>query len=93
MHGRVRGAVQLALIKLLLVPAFALAFAWWVLGLRGVPLGVVVMAAALPIGSNPLIFAQRYATLEGEATAAIVVSTLGFVALAPLWLAILEWLH
>ena len=91
-HGRVRGALELSLIKLVLLPAVALAFAWWVLGLRGVPLGVVVMAAALPIGSNPLIFAQRYATLEGEATASIVISTLGFVALAPLWLALLELL-
>ena len=43
--------------------------------------------AALPVGSNALIFSQRYATLEAEATAAIVFSTLGFVLTASFWLA------
>jgi hypothetical protein len=33
---------------------------------------VLVMMAALPVGSNALIFAQRYETLQAEATAAIV---------------------
>jgi malonate transporter and related proteins len=63
--------------------------AHWGFGLAGLPLAVVVMMAALPIGSNALIFSQRYETLEAEATAAIVFSTLGFVATAPLWLLIL----
>ena len=49
-------------------------------GFEGLPLAVVVMMAALPVGSNALIFSQRYAALEAEATAAIVFSTLGFVA-------------
>jgi malonate transporter and related proteins len=35
------------------------------------------------------LFAQRYATLEAEATAAIVASTVGFVATVGLWLAVL----
>jgi len=46
------------------------------------------MMAALPVGSNALIFAQRYRTLEGETTAATVFSTLAFVVSAPMWLAI-----
>jgi malonate transporter and related proteins len=66
-----------------------LVVAHWGFGLAGLPLAVVVMMAALPIGSNALIFSQRYETLEAEATAAIVFSTLGFVATAPLWLLIL----
>ena len=76
--------------KLLLAPAVVLAVGHWGLGLAGTALSVVVMAAALPVGSNALIFAQRYDTLQGEATAAIVISTLGFVVTAPLWLAILH---
>jgi len=52
-----------------------------------------VMMAALPVGSNALIFAQRYRTLEAETTAATVFSTLAFVVTAPLWLALLAWLH
>jgi hypothetical protein len=51
---------------------------------------VVVMMAAMPVGSNALIFAQRYRSGEAEATAAIVVSTLAFTATAPLWLALLS---
>jgi len=38
------------------------------------------------VGSNALIFSQRYETLEAEATAAIVFSTFAFVLSAPFWL-------
>lgn len=71
------------------LPAVVLAVAHWGFGLSGVPLAVLVMAAALPVGSNALLFAQRYATLEAEATAAIVASTVAFVATAALRLAVL----
>jgi len=49
-----------------------------------------VMMAAVPVGSNALIFSQRYETLPAETSTAIVVSTLAFVATAPLWLAVLH---
>ena len=75
---------------LVVLPGAVLLIGYWGMGLRGVPLSVVVMAAALPAGSNALIFSQRYATLEAETTAAVVFSTLGFVVTAPLWLAILQ---
>ena len=52
-------------------------------------LAVLVMMAALPVGTNALLFAQRYAVLEAEATAAIVASTFAFVATAGLWLTVL----
>ena len=91
-RGAVKGAGLASAIKLLLAPALVLAIGHWSLGLSGLPLAVVVMAAALPVGSNALIFAQRYHTLQGEATAAIVFSTLAFVVTAPFWLAILQLL-
>jgi malonate transporter len=50
------------------------------------------MMTALPVGANALIFAQRYQTLEAEATAAVVFSTVGFVLAAPLGLAVLALL-
>jgi malonate transporter and related proteins len=87
--GHLRGALAVTLGKLLLLPAVVLAVAHWGFGLSGIPLAVLVMAAALPVGSNALLFAQRYATLEAEATAAIVASTVGFVATVGLWLAVL----
>ncbi len=90
--GRVRAAVTLTLIKLVVAPVLVLGVAHWGFGLQGLPLAVVVMMAAMPIGSNPLIFSQRYETLQAETTAAIVFSTLGFVLTAPMWLSMLAWL-
>ena len=92
LRGPSRAAFALSAVKLLLMPALVLAVAHWGFGLAGVPLAVVVMMAALPVGSNALIFAQRYRSNEAEATAAIVISTLGFTATAPLWLALLSHL-
>jgi malonate transporter len=89
-RGALRAATLLAAIKLAVHPLAVLAFARLVVGLTGVPLAIVVLLAALPVGSNALIFAQRYATLPGETSTAIVVSTLAFVVTAPLWLAILH---
>ena len=91
MRGAARGAVVLTIVKLALLPALVLVVARWGFGLTGLPLAVVVMMAALPVGSNALIFSQRYETLQSEASAAIVFSTLAFVATAPLWLAALHF--
>jgi predicted permease len=87
--GRMRVAFGFSLIKLVVAPALVLAFAHGVLGISGLPLAVMVVMAALPIGSNPLIFAQRYGVLVGEVTAATVVSTAAFVVVLPLWLVVL----
>jgi malonate transporter and related proteins len=90
MQGRWRVAVGLSVVKLLVLPAVVWAVAGGLLGLKGLPLAVVVMMSALPVGSNALLFAQRYRALEGEVTAAIVLSTVAFVATAGLWLALLR---
>ncbi|MDM0074438.1 AEC family transporter [Variovorax sp. J2P1-59] len=69
-----RGALVQALVKNvvhpLLVAGIGLA-----LGLRGLPLTVMVVAAALPIGANVFLFSQRYRTAEELVTASVVVST------------------
>jgi len=85
-RGAAREAVAVSAGKLLVQPALVFAAAHWAACLHGEPLAVVVMAAALPSGSNALLFAQRYQTLEAEATAAIVISTVAFVVTAPFWL-------
>ncbi len=91
-RGNVRGALHVTLLKLAVLPALVLLVAHWGFGLAGQPLAVLVMMAALPSGSNALIFAQRYETLQGEASTAIVVSTVAFALTASLWLAVLAWL-
>ncbi|MEO5845214.1 MAG: AEC family transporter [Caldimonas sp.] len=89
-RGSMRGALVLSFLKLVVQPLAVLAFARGVIGLTGVPLAIVVMMAAVPVGSNALIFAQRYETMQAETSTAIVVSTLAFVVTAPLWLALLQ---
>ncbi|EHR69739.1 putative permease [Burkholderiales bacterium JOSHI_001] len=88
----VRGAVLISTWKLLGQPALVLVVAHWGFGLSGLPLSVLVMMAALPTGSNALIFAQRYGVRAGEATAAIVFGTVGFMATAPLWIGVVALL-
>jgi len=88
-QGAAKVAVGLSVLKLLVLPALVLTIAHWGFHLNGVPLAVVVMMGAMPIGSNALIFAQRYRVLEAETTAATVFSTLAFVVTAPLWLVVL----
>jgi predicted permease len=89
LQGRLRGALAIAAVKLLLLPALVLGVAHWGFGLGGTPLAVVVMMAAMPVGSNALIFAQRYDTLQAEVTAAMVITTAAFALTAPLWLGVL----
>ena len=92
-RGAAKGAVLMSLLKLLVLPTVVLVIGHWGMGLQGLALSVVVMAAALPVGSNALIFSQRYETLEAEATAAIVFSTFAYVVTAPLWLTLLSHLN
>lgn len=88
-QGQWRSALVITLAKLVALPALVLVVAHWGFGLAGLPLAVLVLLAAMPTGSNALIFAQRYDTLQREATAAIVISTFGFALTVPLWLALL----
>ena len=95
-HHGVQGYLKVAFActagKMLVMPALVLLVAHWGLGLSGMPLSVIVMVATLPTGSNALLFAQRYESQVPVATAANVVGTVSFAALAPLWLTVLTWL-
>lgn len=84
------GALRTSLLKLLVLPALVWAVAQGLFGLHGLPLQVLVMMAALPVGANALLFAQRYSVLQAESTAAIVASTAAFVLSSTLWLALLN---
>ena len=77
-------------VKLVVQPALVLLSARWLFGLHGLPLSVVVLMGALPVGANALIFAQRYETLEAETATAIVISTLLYCVTLPLWLFVLS---
>ena len=90
--GHLPGALAASTLKLLVLSALVLVLvaAHFAFGLAGMPLAV--MMAALPVGSNALIFAQRYDRLRAQATSAIVFSTLAFAATVSPWLGVLAWL-
>jgi len=90
--GPVLHTIAQSLGKLVVQPAIVLLTAHYLLGIRGLPLTVAVMLAALPIGSNVLLFAQRYEVLQAEVTAAIVTSTVAYLVTGTLWLLLLTHL-
>ncbi len=69
-----RGALGLALIKNLAFPALV-ALLSWSLGLSGLPLSVMIVAASMPIGANVFLFSQRYQVAQELVTASVAVST------------------
>ena len=75
-HGR---ALTQAVVKNLLHPVLVAGIAW-LLGVRGLALAVMIVAASLPMGANVFLFSQRYRTSEELVTASVAVSTvLGLV--------------
>ncbi|MGC1176283.1 AEC family transporter [Polaromonas sp.] len=69
-----RPALALAGIKNLVHPLLV-ALLCRLLGVGGLPMTVMVVAAALPIGANVFLFSQRYEVAEELVTASVVVST------------------
>jgi predicted permease len=84
-------ALRLSLVKTVVHPLL-MAAVGWVLGLRGLQLGVMVLAAALPIGANVFLFSQRYRKEEDMITAAVAVSTAVTLATITVVLALLPLL-
>jgi predicted permease len=67
-------ATGLALIKNLAFPALVAGLSWS-LGLSGLSLSVMIVAASMPIGANVFLFSQRYQVAEQLVTASVAVST------------------
>lgn len=76
--GVVQPAVAQSAVKLLIHPLLVAIAAFWLVPLERTTAAVTVLCAALPIGANPLLFAQRYGIAERETTAAIVISTVAY---------------
>lgn len=72
--AQMRGALVLTALKNGLLPCLVLAWAYG-LGVRGVPLTVLAVAAAMPIGANAFLFSQRYNIAQERVTAGVAVST------------------
>ena len=89
--AQLKAALGLSLLKNLLLPALVAALGWG-MGLSGLPLTVMVVAASLPVGANVFMFSQRYGVAQDLVAATMAVSTamaLGTVTLAMAWVAYL----
>jgi predicted permease len=67
-------ALRLSLVKTVVHPVLMGGVGYF-LGLRGLNLAVMTVAAALPIGANVFLFSQRYRKEEDAVTAGVAVST------------------
>ncbi|MCB8746823.1 AEC family transporter [Rhodoferax sp. U2-2l] len=84
-------ALGISLLKNLVLPslmaALGLAF-----GMTGLPLTVMIVTAALPMGANVFLFAQRYEVAQELVTASLAVSTvLGLLTVTAV-MSLLSWL-
>jgi len=82
-----RRAAGFTLLKNVLHPLLA-GLICVIFGLSGLPVAVIIVAAALPIGATVLMFAQRYRIARDQVTTAIAVSTFAALASLPIALAI-----
>ena len=90
--GHLRPALWICASKNLLLPVLVGASAWaW--GITGLPLTVMVVAAALPTGANVFLFAQRYEVAEGLTTAAMGLSTVLALFTLSLVMLVMGWLN
>jgi predicted permease len=69
-----KAALGLSVLKNLLLPALVAALGW-AMGLSGLPLTVMVVAASLPVGANVFMFSQRYGVAQDLVAASMAVST------------------
>lgn len=90
-HQRIlRSALGMACLKNLIHPGLVLAMSL-LLGWRGLPVAVMLVAASLPIGANVFLFSQRYQVAEDEVTTAVAVSTLAALLTVPFVMAGVVW--
>ncbi len=72
--GLWRDTLLVTLLKNLALPA-CVGLSGWLWGLQGLPWTVMVVSAALPVGANVFLFAQRYQVAEDLVTASVGVTT------------------
>lgn len=72
--GHLRQALWISASKNLVLPLLVGCSAW-IVGVTGLPLTVMVVAAALPMGANVFLFAQRYEVAQELTTASMGLST------------------
>lgn len=90
--GHWRTALQVVAAKNIAMPLLV-ALGAWAVGISGLPLTVVVVAAALPIGANVFLFAQRYDTAQELTTASMGLSTFAALITLSLTMTVMAWVN
>lgn len=72
--SHLRSALWIVVSKNLVLPVLV-GLSAWAMGITGLPLTVLVVAGALPIGANVFLFAQRYEVAQDLTTASMGLST------------------
>ena len=89
--SHVRSALGISLLKNLALPVLV-ASVCWLAGLRGLEWKVMVVAAALPMGANVFLFAQRYQVAQDLVTASMAVSSvLGLISITVV-MSLVSWM-
>lgn len=88
---QLKDALSICLLKNLALPLMV-AIMGWSLGMAGPTLDVMIVTAALPMGANVLLFAQRYEVAQELVTASLAVSTLLGLLTITLVMALVSWL-
>ena len=86
-----KAALGISLLKNLALPLLV-ALLGWALGMAGPTLNVMIVTAALPMGANVFLFAQRYEVAQELVTASLAVSTLLGLLTISLVMALVGWL-
>lgn len=86
-QGNVRPALALSGLKLMLMPAVALLFAW-IVGLPPLAAQIAVAAAALPSGVNSYLIAAQFGTGQALASNQMTIATALAAVTTTFWLAV-----
>jgi predicted permease len=89
--SQLKDALAMTALKNLALPALV-ATVGLIAGLDGLPLTVMVVAGALPIGANVFMFSQRYGVAQELITAAVAVSTASAILSISLVMALVNYL-
>ena len=85
-----KSALGLGLLKNLALPAL-MALLGWGVGMSGLHLTVMIVTAALPMGANVFLFAQRYEVAQELVTASMAVSTVLGLLTITLVMSLIGW--
>ncbi|WP_332751008.1 AEC family transporter [Hydrogenophaga sp.] len=91
LRGHLRDALWISFSKNLLLPVMV-GLSAWALGITGLPLTVIVVAGALPIGANVFLFAQRYDVAQELTTASMGMTTLVSLFTLSFFMLAMSWL-